>query len=190
MTDIKGSVALVTGGNRGIGEGFVRTLVAAGASKVYCAARNPDDAKHLVDEFGGAVVALKLDVTDESQIEAAANEATDVNIVINNAGAFLHGLLIGSPENFGYLSGAVKDFLDRTYYPAEGKTLGLPYAMFVSAGNDGSGAVRALERIAGGYQWKRVAEPLICRGEITADALAAARELGQTMAAGLSMGVL
>ncbi len=100
------------------------------------------------------------------------------------------GLLIGSPENFGYLSGAVKDFLDRTYYPAEGKTLGLPYAMFVSAGNDGSGAVRALERIAGGYQWKRVAEPLICRGEITADALAAARELGQTMAAGLSMGVL
>lgn len=98
MTDIKGSVALVTGGNRGIGEGFVRTLVAAGASKVYCGARNPDDAKHLVDEFGGAVVALKLDVTDEGQIEAAAKEATDVNIVINNAGAFLHGLLIGSPD--------------------------------------------------------------------------------------------
>lgn len=100
-----------------------------------------------------------------------------------------HGLLIGSPENFGYLSGAVKDFLDRTYYPAEGKTIGLPWAMFVSAGNDGSGAVRALERIANGYQWKRVADPVVCKGELTTHALASARELGQTLAAGIAFGV-
>jgi multimeric flavodoxin WrbA len=99
------------------------------------------------------------------------------------------GLLIGTPENFGYLSGAVKDFLDRTYYPAEGKTIGLPYAMLVSAGNDGSGAVRALERIANGYQWKRVAEPVICKGELDDAGLAAARELGQTLAAGIAFGV-
>lgn len=99
------------------------------------------------------------------------------------------GLLIGSPENFGYLSGAVKDFLDRTYYPAEGKTIALPYAMFVSAGNDGSGAVRALERIANGYQWKRVADPVICKGELTQEGLASARELGQTLAAGIAYGV-
>lgn len=99
------------------------------------------------------------------------------------------GLLIGSPENFGYLSGAVKDFLDRTYYPAEGKTIGLPYAMFVSAGNDGSGSVRALERIASGYQWKRVAEPVIVKGELTDAGLAAARELGQTLAAGIAYAV-
>lgn len=100
-----------------------------------------------------------------------------------------HGLLIGSPENFGYLSGAVKDFLDRTYYPAEGRTIGLPYAMFVSAGNDGSGAVRALERIATGYQWKRVAEALIARGEPDDEVLARAQELGQTLAAGIAFGV-
>lgn len=99
------------------------------------------------------------------------------------------GLLIGSPENFGYLSGAVKDFLDRTYYPLEGKTIGLPYAMFVSAGNDGSGAVTALERIANGYQWKRVADPLVRVGELDASALAAARELGQTLAAGIAFSV-
>lgn len=98
MTDIKGSVALVTGGNRGIGEGFVEALIEAGAAKVYCAARNPDDAKHLVDAHGGKVAALKLDVTDEAQVAAAAKEAGDVNIVINNAGAFLHGLLIGSDD--------------------------------------------------------------------------------------------
>lgn len=99
------------------------------------------------------------------------------------------GLLIGTPENFGYLSGAVKDFLDRTYYPAEGKTLGLPWAMFVSAGNDGAGAVRALERIATGYGWTRVADALIVQGEPDEAALARSRELGQTLAAGLACGV-
>lgn len=100
-----------------------------------------------------------------------------------------NGLIIASPENFGYLSGAVKDFLDRTYYPAEGRTVGLPYALLVSAGNDGSGAVRALERIATGYQWKRVAEPVICKGEIDDGGLATAREVGQTLAAGIAFGV-
>ena len=99
------------------------------------------------------------------------------------------GLLVGSPENFGYLSGAVKDFLDRTYYPLEGKTIGLPYAMFDSCGNDGSGAVRALERIASGYQWKRVAEPLIHMGDPDDKAIAAAHELGQTLAAGIAFSI-
>jgi multimeric flavodoxin WrbA len=99
------------------------------------------------------------------------------------------GLLIGTPENFGYMSGAVKDFLDRTYYPAQGRVTGLPYALFVSAGNDGSGAVRAIERIAAGYGWNRIAEPLIVRGTPDAAALQRCCELGQTMAAGLSCGI-
>lgn len=98
-----------------------------------------------------------------------------------------HGLLLGTPENFGYMSGAMKDFMDRTYYPAEGKTVGLPYAVFIGCENDGSGAVRAIERIATGYGWNRVAEPLISRGAPAPDTLARARELGQTLAAGLSM---
>lgn len=132
----------------------------------------------------------------DAACQGAAELADEVELRCLRAGEadlddllWAHGLLIGSPENFGYLSGAVKDFLDRTYYPAEGKTLGLPYAMFVSAGNDGSGAVRALERIASGYQWKRVAEPLICKGELESDSLAAARELGQTLAAGIAFSV-
>ncbi|WP_420468342.1 flavodoxin family protein [Panacagrimonas sp.] len=132
----------------------------------------------------------------DAACQGAAELADEVELRCLRAGEadlddllWAHGLLIGSPENFGYLSGAVKDFLDRTYYPAEGKTVGLPYAMFVSAGNDGSGAVRALERIASGYQWKRVAEPLICKGELESDSLAAARELGQTLAAGIAFSV-
>ena len=100
------------------------------------------------------------------------------------------GLLIATPENFGYMSGAIKDFLDRTYYPCEGRRIGLPYALLVSAGNDGSGAVRGLERIATGFMWKPIAEPLIVVGEPDDAALQRAREIGQTLAAGLSIGIL
>ena len=84
----------------------------------------------------------------------------------------------GTPENFGYMSGALKDFFDRTYYPCEGRLTGLPFAVFVSAGNDGTGAVREIGRIANGYGWKAVAEALIVRGTVTDADLAGAGELG------------
>lgn len=99
------------------------------------------------------------------------------------------GLLIGTPENFGYMSGAIKDLFDRTYYPLEGKMLGRPYAVFVSAGNDGRGAMAQITRIATGYGWKQVLPGHIARGAPTAADLAACRELGATLAAGLSMGI-
>lgn len=98
-------------------------------------------------------------------------------------------LLIGTPENFGYMSGLVKDFLDRTYYPAEGKTVGLPYALFISAGNDGAGAARAIERIATGYGWRAIAEPLILKGELDDEGLRQCRELGEAAAVGLGSGI-
>lgn len=99
------------------------------------------------------------------------------------------GLLVGTPENFGYMSGAIKDFFDRTYYPAEPYELNRPYALFISAGNDGTGAVREIDRIMRGYPMKTVAEPVIARGEITEEHLAAAEELGLTLATGLAFGV-
>ena len=99
------------------------------------------------------------------------------------------GVLLGTPENFGYMSGALKDFFDRTYNPSEGKLTGLPYAVFVSAGNDGTGVVREIGRIANGYGWKLVSEALIVRKEITPADLVRAEELGEALAAGLAMGV-
>jgi len=98
-------------------------------------------------------------------------------------------LILGTPENFGYMSGALKDFFDRTYYPLENQLNGLPYAVFVSAGNDGSNAVREIARIATGYGWKAVCPAHIARGEITADDLEICRELGEAMAEGLALGV-
>ena len=100
-----------------------------------------------------------------------------------------HGLLLGTPENFGYMSGAMKDFLDRTFYPVEGKIQSLPYAIFISAGNDGTGALRAIRRIANGYPFKEVQEPIICRGKVSTEVLERCQELGMTLAAGLEAGV-
>jgi multimeric flavodoxin WrbA len=99
------------------------------------------------------------------------------------------GLLIGTPEHFGYMSGAVKDFMDRTFYPVEGKVQGLPYAVFISAGNDGTGAANAIARIAIGYQWREIAPPLIVKGDVMDAHRRQCVELGQTMAAGLALGI-
>ncbi|MCB1901685.1 MAG: NAD(P)H-dependent oxidoreductase [Rhodocyclaceae bacterium] len=99
------------------------------------------------------------------------------------------GLLIGTPENFGYMSGAIKDFFDRTYYPVEGLMQATPYALFVSAGNDGTGAVREIDRIANGYGWKPVAEPVISRKAVSDADLEACRDLGEAMATGLALGI-
>jgi multimeric flavodoxin WrbA len=99
------------------------------------------------------------------------------------------GVLVGTPENFGYMSGAIKDFFDRTFYPAQDHDLNLPYALFISAGNDGTGAVRQIDRILLGYPMHKVAEPVICRGEVTPTHLLQCEELGLTLAAGLAFGV-
>jgi NAD(P)-dependent dehydrogenase (short-subunit alcohol dehydrogenase family) len=96
--EIKGSVALVTGGNRGIGEAFVRALIGAGAARVYVGARDPANAAHLAAEFPGQALAVRLDVTRPEQIEAAAAACGDVSILINNAGAFLNRRLIAAPD--------------------------------------------------------------------------------------------
>lgn len=99
------------------------------------------------------------------------------------------GLAIGTPENFGYMSGMVKDFFDRTYYSTYEKVLRKPFAVFISAGNDGTGALRAIERIALGYKFKTVFQPVIAKGEITKDILAQCVELGATIAGGCQMGI-
>jgi multimeric flavodoxin WrbA len=98
-------------------------------------------------------------------------------------------LLLGAAENSGSVAGAMKDFLDRTYYPAQPQQLNLPYGVFISAGNDGRGALAQVQRILSGYPMKQVCEPVICRGEVDPKALARCDELGQTLAAGLAFGI-
>ena len=98
-------------------------------------------------------------------------------------------LIFGTPENFGYMSGALKDLFDRTYYACENKVDGKPYALFVCAGNDGTGAVFNIDRICTGLKLKKVCEPVIARKVNTPELLAQAHELGATLAAGVAFGI-
>ena len=99
------------------------------------------------------------------------------------------GVAFGTPENFGYMSGILKDFFDRTYMGAQDKVFRKPYVVFISAGNDGTGALRAIERIALGYKLKNVFLPVIACGEITTEILEKCRELGGTIAGGCAVGI-
>ncbi|MCC5866830.1 MAG: flavodoxin family protein [Wenzhouxiangella sp.] len=98
-------------------------------------------------------------------------------------------VILGTTENLGYMSGALKDFFDRSYYGLLDRTDALPFAFYVRAGQDGTGTRRAIESICGGLNWNLVQPPLICRGEWRTDFLDDCRELGQTMTAGLDCGI-
>jgi multimeric flavodoxin WrbA len=111
------------------------------------------------------------------------------------------GYIFAAPENLAALSGLMKDFFDRSYYPVLGRISGRPYALMICAGSDGANAARQAARIATGWRLRAVAEPLIiCTHAQTPEAILApkiiaandldrCRTLGVTLAAGLGMGV-
>ena len=111
------------------------------------------------------------------------------------------GYIFAAPENLAALSGLMKDFFDRCYYPVLGQIEGRPYALLICAGSDGTNAVRQAQRIATGWRLRAVADPLIvCTHAQTPEVILApktiaakdldeCRTLGATLAAGLAMGV-
>lgn len=122
---VSGSVALVTGANRGIGRQFARLLLERGASKVYATARNPE----AIDVPG--VQALRLDITDPASIEAAASVATDVDLLVNNAGISTHtNLVTGDLET-------IRREMDTHFYG----TLGMIRAFAPLLAANGGGAI-------------------------------------------------
>lgn len=98
-------------------------------------------------------------------------------------------LILGATENLAYMAGAVKDFFDRTYYPTIGHKQGMPYAAYIRAGSDGTGARKGIERIVTGLRWRAVQEPLVLKGPWRSEFSVQCEELGLAMAAGLEAGV-
>lgn len=152
---IQGSVALVTGANRGIGRAFVEQLLADGAAKVYAGARSLADLTPVVALDPARVVPVQLDVTREADISAAAATAGDVTLLINNAGALTSGSVLESPED------AVRRDMEVNYFG----TLAVSRAFApVLEGNGGGALVNVLSVVSfasmpalGGYNASKAA---------------------------------
>ena len=127
---------------------------------------------------GQAAVGEAVRICQLSPLQASADDVLAADAVI-----------LGTPENLGYMSGALKDFFDRSFYALLDRTDALPFAFYVRAGQDGTGTRRAIESICGGLNWKLVQPPLICRGAWQPLFLDQCHELGQAMAAGLECGI-
>lgn len=127
-----------------------------------------------VEEIGDVRVILKR------AFEAVADDLKSSDAVI-----------FCSPEYFGYMAGAMKDFFDRTYEELkdEPAVYKKPYAIVISAGNDGSFAFQHIERICKGYRLKKVQNPVVCKGPVTDEKLSECFDLGRIIAEGLKAGV-
>ncbi|MDB5348513.1 MAG: Short-chain dehydrogenase [Schlesneria sp.] len=130
--NIAGSIALVTGANRGIGQSFVSELLKRGAAKVYVAVRDPASLSDLLRTGGGRLVPLMLDLTDPTQMEAAAKAAPDVTLLINNAGYAAFEGAISAPD----LAGARQEMEVNYFGP-----LALTRAFAPVLANSGGGTV-------------------------------------------------
>ena len=139
---------------------------------------------------------------------AATGAANEAKVILRDAAAaepddllVADGYLFACPENLASMSGEMKAFFDRCYYPVLGRIEGRPYAVMICAGSDGAGAARQIARIATGWRLKPVAEPLIActHAQTPAEILAPkavteadlvrCRDLGTSIAAGLTLGI-
>ena len=125
--------------------------------------------------------------TDLSGVDVAAKRPFDADA---NDVMQAQAIILGTTENLGYMSGALKDFFDRIYYPCLEEKQGTPYALYIRAGHDGTGTRRGVESIATGLRWKTVQEPLIMRGDWQDAFVEPCKELGMAMAAGLEAGII
>ncbi len=124
------------------------------------------------------------DLIDNVEVRALSPLDADADDVL-----WAHAMILGTPENFGYMSGALKYFLDRVYYPCENRIAGMPYALFIRAGNDGTGALGSIRRILTGLAVREVQEPVLLVGDFDESRLVECEELGATIAAGLEAGL-
>lgn len=141
----------------------------------------------------------------EAALEGAAEEGDAAMLAADDATPerllAASGYLFACPENLGTMSGAMKEFFDRCYYPLLERIEGRPFATAIAAGSDGSGAERQIERIVTGWRLRRIAEGLVVSlnaqtpqailapKTVSSADLQKCRNLGQSFGAGLAMGL-
>ncbi len=119
------------------------------------------------------------------QIIQQSPQATTAENVLN-----ADAVILGTTENLGYMAGLTKDFFDRCYYDLLDQKQGMPYAVYIRAGHDGTGTERALTTINNGLRWQMIQPALILRGEWCDEFLEQVAELAITMVVGMEMGIL
>ncbi len=140
--EVKDKVVLITGANRGIGKAFAKTALEMGAKKVYACSRDTSKLDELIAIDSDRVVPVELDVTNQSQIDAAAATATDVEILINNAGM---GAAIGAPVTASTTEEGLRQEMDVNYFGL----IKMTRAFSAALGNNGGGAVINILSVAG-----------------------------------------
>ncbi|HEY5025244.1 MAG TPA: flavodoxin [Acidimicrobiales bacterium] len=158
-------------------------------------AGEPATGRHLLVVFHSRTGSTR--VLCEAAVTAAVGAVGD-EVTLRVLGAFdagpedvlwAHGVLLVTPANFGYMSGALKDFFERVYHPCLERTAGLSYAVVVKGDTDIEGALSSVERITAGLRWRRVLPPVTVVGATTPSDLDRAADLGATLAAGLAAGI-
>ena len=135
----------------------------------------------------------KLSTLVENKIDTITSDVNlkTLNMIEANTSSFkeIDGLIIGTTENFGYMSGLTKDFFDRCYEELKDKTEGLPIIYYVRAGLDGEGCKVALNKILTGLRWRQVLPPLILKGSWKKDNLKQLEKFVLTFTSGIELGI-
>lgn len=132
----------------------------------------------------------------QAAYDGASHPDIDINVILKTPQdtqpedvLAADALLLGTTENLAYMAGLTKDFFDRCYYPVLEKKQGMPFALYIRAGSDGTGTKIAIKTIITGLRWHQIQETLILKGNWQDEFTEQVEELAMTLAAGVEAGI-